>query len=115
MKKHIMNVSFTAAVAALSFPLLVFAQFERTSRIIGNGATIVRMLVITVASLAVLMFFWGLVKYIASAGNVEEAKKGKSIMTYGIIALFVMFSILGIIQFIGSELTVPTETDMFFF
>jgi len=52
-------------------------------------------------SLAFLAFLWGLVKYIASAGDPKKASEGKSIMIYGAIALFVMSSIWGITTFIG--------------
>lgn len=55
-----------------------------------------------VAGLALLGFFWGLVKYIW--GGAEDKEKGKNIMIYGVIALFVMFAIWGILRFIGAAL-----------
>lgn len=47
-------------------------------------------------TLAILVFFWGLIRYIASVG--EKKAEGMSIMFYGIIAIFVMVSIWGIIK-----------------
>lgn len=49
--------------------------------------------------LAVVVFFWGLIKYIAKAGNTESHEEGKQIMLWGIIALFVMVSVWGVILF----------------
>ena len=51
----------------------------------------------------VLVFFWGLVKFIAKAGE-KDAKEGKSLMVWGLIALFVMFSFWGIMRFAYGEL-----------
>lgn len=53
---------------------------------------------------ALLVFTYGLVKFIAKAGDEGEVKKGRGIMTWGLLAMFVMFSVWGIIEFIGSEL-----------
>jgi hypothetical protein len=59
-------------------------------------------------ALCLLYFFWGVAKYIRSgAGGANAAKEGKQVMVYGIIGLFVAFSIWGIITFIKSELGLP--------
>jgi hypothetical protein len=47
-------------------------------------------------------------KYIRSgAGGEKSAEEGKSIMVWGVVGLFVAFSIWGIIRFIQSELKLP--------
>ncbi|MCE9628565.1 MAG: hypothetical protein K8Q91_01040 [Candidatus Vogelbacteria bacterium] len=48
-------------------------------------------------ALAVLVFFWGLVKYLYKGDNDAERTKGKSLMAFGIIGLFVMVSVWGIV------------------
>jgi hypothetical protein len=50
--------------------------------------------------LAILFFFYGLAIYILHAGDPDKASEGKSIMIWGILALFVMTSIYGIIGFL---------------
>jgi thiol:disulfide interchange protein len=50
-----------------------------------------------VIALALLFFFWGLATFILGSSNEEERKKGRNIMIYGILALFIMVSIWGII------------------
>ena len=48
-------------------------------------------------AVAVIVFFWGIVRYIASGG--EDGKgKGRSLMLWGVLALFVMVSVFGILQ-----------------
>jgi hypothetical protein len=59
-------------------------------------------------ALCVLYFFWGVVKYIRTgAGSEQAAEEGKRIMVWGIVGLFVVFSIWGIISFIKGELGLP--------
>jgi hypothetical protein len=48
-------------------------------------------------ALALLVFFWGMAQFILNAGNEEEIKKGKARMVWGILGLFLIFSIAGII------------------
>ena len=55
-----------------------------------------------VFSLALLLFFWGVVKYIWSEG--QGRGDGKKIMVWGIIALFVMVSVWGIVTFLQIEI-----------
>ena len=59
-------------------------------------------------SLCLLYFFWGVAQYIrAGAGSEKAAEEGRNRMVYGVIALFVVFSIWGIINLISSELSLP--------
>ncbi|HWB34120.1 MAG TPA: hypothetical protein VG753_02285 [Candidatus Paceibacterota bacterium] len=53
---------------------------------------------------ALVVFFWGLVQYIMSAG--ESHAQGRNVMIAGITALFVMVSIWGIIRLVQNTLGV---------
>lgn len=57
-----------------------------------------------VAGLALVVFFWGLAKFILKAGDETARAEGKQVMVWGIIALFVLVSIWGIISFITGEI-----------
>ena len=48
-------------------------------------------------SLALLFFFWGMANFILHAGNTEERKKGRDVMVWGLIALFVILSVAGLV------------------
>ncbi len=58
---------------------------------------IVSLLIPILIGVAVIVFFYGLVRYIMSSG--EGHKEGRNIMLAGIISLFIMVSIWGIIFF----------------
>ena len=84
-------------------PAFVFAQslgnIETLMRSIGRLVDIALPIVVAVALLG---FFWGLVKFIFAQGNEEAKADAKKIMLWGIIALFVMVSVWGLIRFIGN-------------
>lgn len=93
-------------VGASLLPALVFAQsLEAGVATIGR---IMNAIVPIVVTLAIIYFFYGLAKYILSAGDPTKAKDGKSIMIFGVIALFVMFSVWGLIRLIGNTFGIGT-------
>jgi len=46
---------------------------------------------------ATVVFVWGIIQYIISAGQ-GQAQKGKNIILYGLVGLFVMASAYGIVK-----------------
>jgi len=50
--------------------------------------------------MAIAVFLWGVFKFIANADNEDEREKGKQHLTWGIIGLFIMFAVWGIIAII---------------
>ena len=99
------------------FPLAVFAAGSDTSKptigslITSLTATILRPLIFVAFTVALGFFFWGMIIYIKSLGNEKEKEGGKSLMIWGIVALFVMVSVWGLVNLIGETLnldkTVP--------
>ncbi len=60
--------------------------------------SIINFATLVVIALSLVAFLWGLANFIRNADNDEEVKKGKKLMIWGLVALFVMFSIWGIIN-----------------
>lgn len=85
-------------VAAVVVPLVASASKlnDILTNIQGTLALVLRILM----TLAFVVFIWGIVKFIAAAGNPQAVKQAKGIMYYGIIALFIMASMTGIIVFL---------------
>lgn len=48
--------------------------------------------------IALVMFLAGIVKYVASGDNEEKKDAGKGLMIFGIIALFVMTAVWGLVK-----------------
>jgi hypothetical protein len=93
------------------FPMFAFAQqLSNVTRLISSIRGIVDILIPLVAALALLYFFWGLAKFILATGNGDEdaREKGKNIMIWGIVGLFVIVSVWGLVRFVGDALDIGT-------
>jgi len=92
---------------------LAFAPFLASAQQLGNINTfltsignLVNTALPIVVGLALLAFFWGLVRFIFAAGEEDKRKEARSMMIYSIIALFVMVSVWGLVGFVGQALGV---------
>lgn len=54
-----------------------------------------------------LVFFWGIVEFLAQGNNPEKASTGKRHMFWGIIGLFIFIASLGILRIISNTVSGP--------
>jgi|SRR6185437_2085517 len=90
----------TALYSAVLFalPFVAFAQaLQPVKNLIVAIGQILNMLIPLLIASAIVVFFWGLVKYIWSGGSEEGREQGKHVMIAGLVALFVMVSVWGIV------------------
>lgn len=99
------------AVALFVLPVLASAEeLSNIKKLVIAIGDIIELLIPIVFALALLYFFWGLGRYILGTGQGKE--DGKSIMVWGIVGLFLMASVWGIVKFIGDALGVGTNTTV---
>jgi len=94
---------YVLGAVAFFLPAIAFAQGSITSTL-ATVTTWVQNLIPLLMTLAVVVFFWGLVKYIANASDEGAKDSGKTLMIWGMIALFVMVAFWGIIGYFQSSL-----------
>ncbi len=91
-------------ISAFSFlmPLFAFAQSTPSTTYITGASNIVKDLIRTafviIPAIGILFFFWELIKYIRSTP--DEKAKNRSMLLWSILALFIIFSAMGIIRVI---------------
>ncbi len=85
-------------LSLLFAPAMASAQITDFKSFIDIILGILALLVPIIFTLALLYFFWGVAQFILSAGDTTKHEEGKTMMTWGIVALFVMFSVWGIIK-----------------
>ena len=69
---------------------------------------LINPIIAILVGVALLAFFWGLARFIFRVGGDEKAvDEGKRIMKWGLIALFVMVSVWGIVKFMQRALNLP--------
>src|SRR3990170_2644040 len=90
------NVRFT------TFTTIKMIGVKDLIRAVGG---LINPIIAILVGVALLAFFWGLAKFIFRVGGDEKAvEEGKNLMIWGVIALFVMISIWGIIAFVYRDI-----------
>ena len=110
-KALIAGIAFTAPLFAFAVGGIQTPGNTPLTQFVRSIYTIVRLLVPIVSLLAVIYFFYGLAKYVLSAGDEEKAQEGKSIMIWGVLAMFVLVAIWGIVGFIQSSIGANIAPD----
>ena len=105
--KKVLIPSVIALTPALAFAVGDLGNIERLLTSIGG---LVDLALPIVVGIALLGFFWGLVKFIFAAGDEVDTEKGKSLMIWSVVALFVMVSVWGLVKFIGEAVGIKQET-----
>lgn len=101
------SVSKKIIPVLLVVPNIVFAA-GITDLIDAAFGIITNTLIPLAFALCLFYFFWGVVKYMKTgAGSDKAAEEGRHIMIWGVVGLFVAFSVWGIITFMQSELGIP--------
>lgn len=95
------------AAAVVVAPLLAGAQTLLNTLALVN--TFLNAAIGLLVTLAIIAFFYGLVKYLFTKGQ-EGSSEALKIMFWGVIAIFVMVSVWGIIRLLQNTLKV-TSTD----
>jgi len=103
MFRHKETLKFAAVATAASLaPLVGLAQvgdpnFNYLNSAIQQISALVNNLVPLTIALALLFFIWGLVQFILASGDEEAKTAGKRKIVWGIVALFVIISVWGLV------------------
>lgn len=104
MKKNFSKVSIVSV--ALFAPAVAFAQ-EGLINLLGKVQNLIQMVIPILIGLALLAFLWGILNYLFSK-NKDEAK---TFMIWGIIALFVMTSVWGLVSILRNTILPNNNID----
>ncbi len=84
----------------MAMPALAFAT-GNVSGILDSISGFLSTIVTLLITLAVIYFIWGVIKYVIADSN-EDRSQGRQMMIYGIIGIFVIVALWGIIDVLGS-------------
>jgi fumarate reductase subunit D len=90
-------------------PSIAFAyRFDNITQLINYIYLIIRDSILRlIFALAVLAFFWGVFKTIRDANDSKAREEGRYFMLYGIIAIFVMVSMWGLVRVLTNTFGIP--------
>ncbi len=96
-------IQYGIVSAAALAPFFAFAQGtpRNLQDLIGRFVEILGALIPLLFGIALIGFLWGVAITILQADNEEKRKEGRQIMIWGIIGLFVMTAVWGIVIVIG--------------
>lgn len=96
-------LQYSILSATIFTPFFAFAQGapNNLQDLIGRFVEILSALIPLLFGIALIGFLWGVGITILQADNEEKRKEGRQIMVWGIIGLFVMTAIWGIVGVIG--------------
>ncbi len=98
MKKGLKAILASGAIA---LPFIAFAQ--NIADIIVQVEGIINAIIPFIIGLAVLVIIWGVFGYITGAGDEEKRGEAKQYIIWGIIGVFVMLSIWGLVNVVVSS------------
>ena len=103
---------FLVSIFLLSFAEQALAQFDNTKTLLLSVKSVFDILIILLITGAVVVLFWGLITFVYNvrSGSEDAVKKGKTLMIWGIVAIFVMVTLWAIVGFMQDALGLPNTS-----
>lgn len=96
------KLGYILGSAVLILPFMALAQpvpgTDASGLINGVINFISGYIIPLIVGIAILFFMYGVLTYIRAAGDEEKRKEGRNMMIYGIIAIAVMLSVIGLVS-----------------
>lgn len=84
-------------------PYKAFAA-QTFADLVGRVIGVIDIAIPVVAGLILLMFLWNVVRYVYGSADSTEKGRAKALILWGMLALFVLFSVWGIVNILVSTL-----------
>lgn len=84
-------------------PLLAFAQGADIWSIVGLVKGLLNVVIPILFTVALVYFLWGVIRFVIT-DNADSKEKAKEVVIRGVIGLFVMVSIWGLVGFVQNTL-----------
>lgn len=83
-------------------PTIVYAQPENLAELVNLIIGIANPIFVLIISLMVVVFLWGLASTVFALGGEEGVKRGKQLMFWGVIALFLSVAFWGLVAILNN-------------
>ncbi len=97
-----MNNMRTYTLLALFLVPSFAAAAATLQSVLGAATGALQLFVAVGVAIALLVFIWGLVKFIAAAGDDNSIVEGKQRMVWGVVALFLIVTVWGVVALLMS-------------
>ncbi|MBP6974927.1 MAG: hypothetical protein KBB54_03235 [Candidatus Pacebacteria bacterium] len=109
--KFFTPITIPVALLLITFPVPALAAVNDFGSLVALFIGMIKTLVPLIVGLTLLYFMWGIFQLVVS--NSEDSRKeAVGVITYGVVSLFVMISIWGLVSiltstFFGGSLIIP--------
>lgn len=83
-------------VFVAAMPVLAFAQ--QAFNIVTNVRNFVNNVIPILLIIGTIVFLWGVILYLTAGADEEKRANARSLMIYGLVGLFVMVAVWGIVN-----------------
>ncbi len=98
------------AMALALAPVVAAAQsFDNFDSAIATITGWINSLIPLLIGIAVLVFLWGVLKYVTAGADEKKRKEGASLVGYGVVAIFVMLSVWGLVNVLISTFDLKND------
>ena len=104
-----MKNNYIIPLVSLLTPIAAFAANLDT--LLGQVKNTLDIVIPIAITLALIYFIWGVIQYVISSDE-EEKAKARGQMIWGIVGLFVIVAVWGIVNFIGAYLQIEPGEDV---
>ncbi len=84
------------------FPLIAFGQGVGLDDILNDIIDIFNIVIPMLITIALIYFLWGVAQYVMKQGDEEGQKAARAMMINGVIALFVIISVWGLVAVLNA-------------
>ncbi|HDQ16762.1 MAG TPA: hypothetical protein ENN31_01405 [Candidatus Vogelbacteria bacterium] len=106
------KVIYLSLLDVLFLPSMTLAQEGTIQNAVEVFGGIIALLIPIMIALGIVIFFYGLAMYLLKAGEEEGQRGARNLMIYGVVAVFVMVSIWGLVAMIRESFGVESDTDL---
>lgn len=106
MKNKIIKSNIVILFLTYTIPVVIYAEELAKSSfkdLVMAVVELINLALPVMVVIAVVVFFRGLIKTLLNPGNPAQLQNNRNYMIWGVIALFCLFSIWGIISFIQGQ------------
>ena len=89
-------------------PILASAESAKSlGTVLDNVKELLAKIIPIIMVIATIVFLWGVVRFITSAQDAEKRKEARDLIIYGLIGLFVMVAVWGLVAIIQQFFGIP--------
>ncbi len=109
MNKTFTKIALISMTAAL--PLVAFAATATVGSILTRIQDTLNVIIPILMILATVVFLWGVIMYVLAAGDADKVKMAKAYILWGLIALFAMVAVWGLVKALVTTFSVGGEVQ----